>query len=175
MPVLEKLKMYIHQRQVERVKTSNLEFVSEGHFDNLHNIGLIFNASHLIQRDIVIDFGTELRNNGKQVKILGYFDKKMEDASFPFDYFSSNDLNFAYIPRSAVITKFIRSPFDILINLDYSGVLAIHYICAASAALFKVGPPDLENTHYDLMIEMNGEPDLRKLIRDIRLTLKKLK
>jgi hypothetical protein len=69
-----------------------------------------------------------------------------------------SDLNFWGLPKSNSIQWFVSNPFDILIDLTDINTDFIEYICAKSAAMFKV-TKNKNSKAFDLIIQQEKLSD----------------
>lgn len=141
---------------------------------NAKSIGLMFDATLIEEREAVLKFAKTLKTNDHKVKLLGFFNKKLESDSFPFPHFDKKKLDFALRPKTAEIEEFTAHPFDLLINISKRPTLPLDYIAAHSKAKFRVGP-FTENTFcYDLLIEHDGKKGLDSFIAQLTHYLGKI-
>ena len=85
-----------------------------------------------------------------------------------YDFFSNKDLNWYYKPQNYIIDNFVKKEYDILINLCDSNCIPIKYLVASSIAHFKIGRYEDNYTIYDLMIELNKDKSIDKLMQEIK-------
>jgi hypothetical protein len=173
MALLSNLRKFIYDRALRKYRSTNLQKVSDHHFSNIKSVGIVFDANEAQDREAVMAYVQRLQNSGMDVWPFGFFHTKIDGVTFPFDFIDITELSFAKLPKGERIREFIQMPFDVLINLDTRLYPPINYICAASQALFKIGPAHGNPEHYDLMIETH-EQHLNKYIEDIRKTFKKI-
>jgi hypothetical protein len=173
MPVIARLKKFLYQRAIRRYRSTNLNKVPENHFSVIRSVGILFDASQAHDREVILAYAERLRGSGIKVSLCGFFNSKVEGITFPFDFIDLKSVSFAGLPRGEHVEKFIEAPFDVLINLDMSLHRPLNYIAAASKALFKIGPAEGDQRHYDLLI---GIPDrnMEKFIHEIRTTFNKI-
>ena len=62
----------------------------------------------------------------------------------------------------------VKKEYDILINLCDSSCIPIKYLVASSVARFKIGQHEDGYEIYDLMISLNEDKSLEKLMSQIR-------
>ncbi len=173
MPLILNLKKFLHNRAIGKFRSTNLNRLPENHFSTIRSVGVLFEATDAKDREVVLDYSSNLRKSGIEVWPFGFFDSKIKDITFPFDFIDLKSITFAFLPEGERIAKFIATPFDVLINLDTSSHMPMNYIAAASRALFKIGPAHGNHAHYDLMIEMH-ERDIAGYIQEIRTTFNKI-
>ena len=171
-PMLTRIRQLLHESQLRKFKTTNLDKVKSGHFNSIDHIGVLFYAGAEKEVDPVLQFRDKTKARGIDVDLVGYYDTKEEPGPQSFSYFNDASLNFAMIPGSDVVRQFIEQPLDVLINLDYRLHRPVTYIAAASRALFKVGPANGDHAHYDLMIDLGDNYNTRELIAEFRKTFR---
>lgn len=173
MPLFSRLKSFLYQRAVNKFHSTNLAKAPAGLFSSIKSVGVLFDATHASDRELILGYANDLRAKGISVSLLGYFAAKIEGVDFKFDYIDLKNLSFAYIPHGEQVRTFINAPFDVLINLDSSMQKPLNYIAAASKALFKIGPAEGDHRHYDLMVTA-PDKDLNTYIQHIKSTFNKI-
>lgn len=170
--MLSRLKSYLHNRKLRNLAGSNFHKASDNHFRAVRTVGCVFDAEVKEAYDKIEAFAKTLRKSGKEVDILGYFNtRNLPDVS-SFRYFSIENLSLAQIPsKSEIANQFISKQFDVLINFSNTPYPPVNYLCAASNALFKIGPSSAAIDHYDLLIDLPGGFDVDGYINEIRRTL----
>jgi hypothetical protein len=135
----------------------------KAHFLNLNevkNIGIVWDASKTEDFACLSKFYLKMHENKADVKILGYFPgKDLPNQYTAIRYLSvikREELNMFYHPVSPEINTFIKSRFDILIDLNFRKLLPLQYISSLSNAWLKVGLFESEsgNSPFDLMMEL---------------------
>lgn len=170
--MLTRIKQILYNIKLKRYRSTNLHLLPDDHFQNINSIGLVFDATPEKDHKSVIKFQKRLKAEGRDVQLLGFFNQKEEPGPQPFSYFNTEGVGFALTPKSDIAKQFIEHPFDVLINLDYNCNTTINYICAASRALFKIGPASGNPNHFDLMIDLGKDYQMHHFIREIRSTFK---
>ena len=142
--------------------------------DAARSIGVIFNAKDESSFKLIRELTDHLRGGGlRQVKALGFV-PKAEVSSFlqssqDFDFFSKQDFNWFFKPQGRKVAGFISEPFDILIDLRLNKSIPLLFIVGLSRAQFKVGRYGNNfKEFYDLMIDVEGEPELSYFIEQIK-------
>ncbi len=81
-----------------------------------------------------------------------------------FGFFCNKDLNWYFKPNEHSVKDFVDYKFDILIDLNFEELLAVRFVLAESAAMFKTGRYcTIEPNYYDLMIKLNKNQEAEKL------------
>ena len=144
------------------------------------NIGILYNATHLVSFEIIKDLVKSLSSKNVNVSALGYVHSKMLIDHYlyrkGFDFFTRNDLNWYYKPISKVVDVFMQNPFDILIDLSLEEYFPIQYILASSVSTFKVGMYTPNQQHLDLMIDLEKEKqEMLKIHEEVTRKKEKIK
>lgn len=132
-------------------------------------VGVIFNASLVLNFEIIKDFVKDLSKKGIHVNAIGYIDNKSLIDSYlhrkGFGFFTGKDLSLFYKPKGEKIEEFVNSDFDLLINLSLEKYLPIDYVTALSKAKFKVGKFIDQSSPLDFMIDTHKEMDTLKKVK----------
>jgi hypothetical protein len=142
--------------------------------DAARSIGVIFNAKDESSFKLIRELTDHLRGGGlRQVKALGFVPKAEVSAflqsSQDFDFFSKQDFNWFFKPQGRKVAGFISEPFDILVDLRLNKSTPLLFIVGLSRAQFKVGRYGNNfKEYYDLMIDVEGEPELSYFIEQIK-------
>ncbi len=134
------------------------------------NIGILYNATHLVSFEIIKDLVKSLSSKNVKVSALGYVHSNMLIDHYlyrkGFEFFTQTDLNWYYKPVSKVVEDFINNPFDILIDLSLEDYYPVQYILMSSISTFKVGRYKSDQEFLDLMIDLEKEKMEMKKIHD---------
>jgi hypothetical protein len=69
------------------------------------------------------------------------------------------ELNWLGLPKAGVADEFLKTEYDLLLNIALKQNLVLDYLTALSRARFKIGwSPSICN-HFDLNININGKQD----------------
>nr|WP_236613955.1 hypothetical protein [Nafulsella turpanensis] len=118
--------------------------------------------------EAIRQFESRLKKEGKEVVVLCYLPKNVENFDFHYDIFSKNDFNFWGSPEANNLQEFISKPFDLLICLDRAPNLYIEYLLARSRAALRIGPYlDRQKGIFELMIKESAEKPLADFIQQI--------
>lgn len=141
--------------------------------------GILFDATDPSGFEPVKSLVSQLTDRGIQVQIIGFVnDKKVPDAYLlrrSFNFISRNELSWIYRPTSDFVDDFIKTPFDILFNLDLKNFYPTRYITTLSRAKFKAGLYQDDNEFLDFMISLKPNPSLENLIFQLLSYLGELK
>lgn len=131
-------------------------------------IGIVFNATRQDDYRQVAFFVKHIQNRGIEVKVLGFVNNKDVPNEYlmkkNFSYFLKKSLNWYRKPVNPEVEKFLHEKFDIVIDFSLDNDYLFNYITALSPSRFKVGKFKEPNNHYDLMIKINKDKDLKYFI-----------
>ncbi len=173
MGLLQNIKNKVFNRALQQQGRQNRTERKFAGFEKAHSIGILFDATDLNQREVVFQYAKSLSNNDKLVKLLGFFDSKLDDPNFTFRYFNRKQLDWAGRPQGENVQEFIRQPFDMMINLDTASKPQAEYISAQSHAHLRIGPVTENTFCYELMVDISGSQNLHAFIQQMESILAK--
>lgn len=141
-------------------------------FESASTVGLLFEATDLDKREIVLAYAKKLRKKGKKVKLLGYFNNHIDNSNFTFRHFNRKDIDWALRPTGKEVTEFLQHKLDVFINLSTETKSYTEYIAALVNAPLRVGPCTEHTFCYDLMIDLAGKKTLNAFIQQVEQLLK---
>lgn len=141
-------------------------------FGQAKKIGILYDSTNDKHFEIIKKAVKDIRGLQKDVHALGYYDKRelpnTRFAKLGLDFFTKKSLNWYMKPSHPVITNFIGSDFDILINLNIEKCFPLKYISAHTRARFKIGKYDKRNAFIcDMMIHTEENITFGKLLDQI--------
>ena len=153
----QKIGIWILERKGARTKRK----VYYSNFESIKKIGIVWDASNSEEFGILSKFYYKMNEKNVKVKILGYYaGKDLPNNLTAIKFFScirKPELDFFYKPVSSVeAATFIKTRFDVLIDINFDRKFPLFYVSTLSTANFKVGLWDSKtsNSIFDLMIEM---------------------
>lgn len=159
--VLKKTRLNI----ANRLLNNRLKKVSRDrsaiNIDDANVVGIFFIAkeeSDWLENKPFIDYLIEKKIKPRilvylENKDLSYYYSQLQKVS----YFTNEDLNWFYIPKSDAVKEFIETNFELLINLEIYTSFPSRYVIALSMAQMKVGLRSDKNPFHDLMIDLPEE------------------
>ena len=142
-------------------------------YESAQTIGILFEATELNQREVVLRFSKKLKEKNKKVKLLGFFNNKLEVSNYSFKAFNKNEIDWLMRPKGEAVENFNKNTFDVLISIYDGENLPLEYIAALSQAHLRVGPYT-DNTYcYDLMFDTN-KWDPEDFINEVEIYLNKM-
>lgn len=152
-------------------KRTKIESVS---FSTSKKIGILFSTKDLIKHSAVKDAIKDLEDSDKDVTVLTYLEKGVENHEFLFEYFNDKDVNFFGNFTNDKVLQFISKDFDFLFCFDFKRPKLVRYILSQSKAKCRVGYYVEED---DKLFEFMIKPKLNsyaELISEIFRYTKKL-
>lgn len=136
-------------------------------FAQAQSVGLLFDATDPAKRSVALQYADQLRQLGKKVKMLGFFDSKQEGPALGFDLFSRKNLDWAERPNGQHIEHFLQQTYDILITLNPLTHPPTEYLVSLTRAHLKVGPVTPHADCYDLMIDTRNKNSVNDFIQEM--------
>jgi hypothetical protein len=174
MSFLHTIKSRIFNRSLQQQGRQNRAERKFAGLEKVQSVGILFDATELNRREEVFKYAQQLENKGKRVKLLGFFDSKLEDPNFTFRYFNRKNLDWAGRPWGENVQEFVSQPFDMLLHLDTVSKAVLEYLSASSRAYFRVGPVTENTFCYELMMDTSGSSNLHTFIQQMEAILAKM-
>ncbi|MEE2699969.1 MAG: hypothetical protein VYD71_01220 [Bacteroidota bacterium] len=166
--IKHKFGRWVFQKELK----SNKRTKAVSNLENAKSIGILYEATNANQVKKIEPFVKYFFELKKDVKALGYVNKKrLDNCHIPklnYDFFYLKDLNWYYKPQNYIINNFVKKEYDILINLSDSNCIPIKYLVASSLAHFKIGRFEEGYEIYDLMIKLGKEKREERLMEEIK-------
>jgi len=149
-------------------------------FEHAKTIGIVYDAIDQIQHKKVTAFAdTIMKSYGTNVQLVGFVSNAENRAAFSGQfgckYITKQDFTWYGDEQNCIISDFIKTPFDILIDLTVETIFPIQYITTLSTASFKVGRLTEKNMNYDLLIDIKNDITIDILIEQIQVYLSMIK
>jgi len=153
----QKVGIYILERKGSRSKRK----VHYSNIESIKKIGIVWDASNNEEFSFLTKFHNKMSEKNVKVKIIGYYaGRELPNNLTAIKFFScirKPELDFFYKPVSSVeAATFIKTRFDVLIDINFDKKFPLYYVSTLSTANFKVGLWDSKTSNpiFDLMIEM---------------------
>jgi hypothetical protein len=165
-------RFFLSRDKAERVERSSLPF------NRIQTIGVLYEANRE-DMELVKKYTSRLRQEGKKVFELGYYDQKelIFDINYTLhsEYIHRKHIKWNGLPVPDVATGFKNEPFDLLLNLYTNDSLPLFYVSLHSRARFRIGKFEKINmSFFDMMIDNGEDKDLGNLIKQIDYYIRKL-
>jgi hypothetical protein len=136
-------------------------------------VGILYTLENVPDYDKVAEFVSQLQQEHKDVKALGFVKSKNLIHRFlpklSYDFFSGKDVTWFYRPIHDTVKDFIDKEFDLLIDLSLADSFPLKYIAGLSRSICRVGRFSEENTsYYDLMIDVKPPVTFDEYLFQIR-------
>ena len=145
--IIEKFKD--QSRKVEVVRQRWPGSAGNHHFINFYHIktiGIVWDASNPEDFNILTRFHQKMAELNKEVKIFGYFPgNEFPDKYTAIRYLTclkKKEVNFFYCPVHPDTESFIKTKFDVLIDMNFKKHFPLVYVTSLSQAGLKVGLAD---------------------------------
>lgn len=131
-------------------------------------IGILFSMNSLDDYEAIREFEAKLKKDGKEVIVLCYLPKGVENFDFHYDIFTNKDFNIWGKVQAGNIQQFMQRSFDLLICLDTAPNFYLEHLLAASKARFRIGPHSQRHEAlFELMIRQAEGSELKELTKQI--------
>ncbi len=157
----------IHKNQ-SRKKSGKMTFAAA------KKVLLLFDASCLDNEKALKRYKKQLKEQGKKVALLGYFDDKESRENLSFAYYNKKNIDWAGRVKGTQIAPFLKESYDLLINANLVSNQATEYLVCLIDAKLKAGPASTNTQVYDLMIDLPANSNLTTLLEQIEFYLKKI-
>jgi hypothetical protein len=142
-------------------------------FCNIKSIGVVWDASKPEDFIKLSRFHQKMSEQNKEVTIFGFFPgKELPDQYIAVRFLTclkKKEVDFLYRPVSPEAQSFMKSKFDVLIDINFKKQLPLVYITSLSQALLKVGLTDSkpESSPFDLMISLKNSVSIDSYLEQV--------
>lgn len=138
------------------------------HFDQIHDIGLIYFAGNKTNEEHVNRIAHYLREQGKKVWMMGYVDALTLPHSKKFhissEYFWKEKLTPFNLPDTTKIGNFLSHRFDLMMNLYFEQELPLQAMSTYAKSAYAIGAQMPECLSYnDSIIDTGSDQGLQNL------------
>jgi hypothetical protein len=177
MEFIDRIKQRIGRFFLSRDHAEKISRYSQS-FKEIESIGILYEATG-DDVNMVRQYATKLRNEGKKVYELGYYNQKelTFDVNFTLnsEYLHRQHMRWYGLPMADAVNGFKAEPFDLLLNLYTTDVLPLFYVSLHSKAKFRLGKYEQINLEFfDMMIDTGKDQALQSLINNIDHYIRKL-
>jgi hypothetical protein len=120
-----------------------------------------------------------LSQKGIRYSVFGYFDENEIPENFLYwkgmDFITRKDLNFFLIPKNPMVSKFVKEPFDMLINCNIADYFPLEYIAELSMAKCKVGIKHDGDSNYELLMDIQKDRSIAYFLKNLEKYLSNLR
>lgn len=141
-------------------------------FDQMHEIGIVYDAANKQNEENVQRFAASLRELGKKVFLMGFVDEKIlphtKKIHIQSEFFWQEKLDVFNLPDKSKIGRFLNTHFDLLISVYFDDILPLHAMSVYTKADYKISAMHENGTRYfDAMIDTKNNKDIVNLTQQI--------
>ena len=169
MAIKDKFFRYVFQKATS-FKCNPREIVA---IANAKTIGILFDATHPHQVDVIKKFVDSLHQQGKTVTLFGFYNKKKitpeSNVTVNDGIITRADLHWYGLPNKSTYAYISNQHFDILINTCTWHCIPLLVISAASKAKFRIGKYFEDATNcFDFMLNLDANTSLEEFLTQIK-------
>jgi len=128
-------------------------------FETARNIAVLFDATDTDNNTCARFLTNFFIENKIKFRALGFAKPyDVEDTTSAYSntsFFTENSFDLTGVPVESVLEEFIRTDFDILIDINIKPNYFINAVVALSEAKMKLGLRQNDKGYYDFMIDLN--------------------
>ncbi len=169
MSVIKKIKEFVGSQYLSKNLPKVIRQRKIINIDEAKNIGIIYTLESEQTYLQITQLIKTFQDKQITAKAIGFFNGDVRPIyaieRLSLDFYDSKDLNWYDKPKSTYVNDFIKTEFDILIDLSLNESFHTKYIGGLSRARYKVGKGgDFNTKNYDLMIDINPKTSLEEFI-----------
>lgn len=164
---------YLHKNllpyRIRKARKANKVNRNGQNYSKAKRLGLLFTMNKLDDYEAIRRFEKKLKGEGKQLSVLSFLPKQVENFDFHYDIFSGEDFSKTAKPVAENVNTFINENFDFLLCLDCDPNLYLKYILAASKAAYRIGcyGEQDDSQYFELMVRLAEGDGVEELINQI--------
>ncbi|MGM0529746.1 MAG: DUF6913 domain-containing protein [Bacteroidota bacterium] len=147
-------------------------------FDTAQTVGVLFSLDQSQSYQTIKEFLDFLAGKKLQTFTLAYCPEKEIPNNYigvsRINIFTSQDLNWLYIPKDPIIEKFTAKHFDILFDLTPSDQFPSKYVNNLSKARLKIGRESKSGKEHDMMFRIDDQQDIKYFIDQIKYYISRI-
>jgi len=141
-------------------------------------IGIVWDITSQEDLSPISDFILKMNERGIKVEVIAvYQGNLLPDKLTALRYITclkKEDLSYLYLPKSIETEKFIKTQFDILIEITSRDFLPVKYISVLTPARCKISKStdeDYERGYADILISIGKNVDTREYLKQVVIYL----
>ena len=138
------------------------------------NILILFEGTENSDRQVVLDFAAQLKDSGKNIKLLSYIDSKGELMDFGMAVYNNSSINWLGFPKKHIMELLDSQKFDVLLNLNILDKGHLHVLACKAKADFKASLPTKYQHDFTLILNTKEKKDLKMILKEFMTYLDKL-
>lgn len=169
MNLINKIKFIAGKYYLNKQKHNLLRNRKISNLNDAKSIGIIYKLEDEPTYNHITRFVKILQDKQINVKAIGYFEGNIRPLwaieKLALDFYDKKDINWFNKPGGSYVNEFLKTEFDILIDLSLEDIYQTKYISTLSKSKFKVGKGgDVNKEIFDLMIDINVKTTLDEFI-----------
>ena len=180
MSVVENIRTSFLKRKIKKFNSKYERKVKLKEFKDVKTVGVIFNASDEQKCKRATHLIGHFQGLQKKVSAVGLINTKEDphyiENTLSYNYIRSSDINWYNYPKSVFIDDFIKTRFDLLIDLNFEKIPSLRYIAETSLANCKIGlNQNGDDLIYDFMLEGIPPNEMNMFLKQILYYLELIK
>lgn len=164
MSSIQEFRMYFYKKALQQKLQQQTIKRKTTDFQQAKTIGILFDATDLAQREVILKYAKTLEKQAKKVKLLGYLNDKQCQENLTFPHYSNKEISWKLEPQSESIQQFLQTPLDILMVLNTQTNIQFEYISTLAKANLRVGAFTDNIYAYDFMVDTSAKKNLKDFI-----------
>ena len=171
--MIKKIKDFFFEKRLQAFLKEQSRPKAFLNFEEIKTIGIVFEATNPEQFETIKKFVINLKQKGKRVHGIGYYDNKIIPdnvyySKTDFDLFNAKEINSIGEPTNPYIKTFISEVRDVLIDINFNQKFVLRYITAHSYAKCKIGLNLPENNSVlDMLIAIEKEQGIENYLQQV--------
>ena len=172
MSFLENIKLFFLKKKIRKYNSSAKRIIKLKEFNDIKTVGVLFDASDEEKYRRAAHLIRHFRGLNKKVNAIGVIFAKEDphylDTTLSYNYIKNKDVNWYYLPKSIFVDDFIKSEFDLLIDLNFDKIPSLRFITESSMSHCKVGlNQGDDDLIYDFMLEGIPPSDINMFLKQL--------
>lgn len=163
-----KIANWLLKKQLKTLKREK----TVSNFHTAKTVGVIFSVEQVQSYPTIKAFLDFLAEKNLQTFILAYCPFKEIPDTFighpRINIFTLRDLNWFFIPKVQMVSKFMAKDFDLLFDLTFSEDFPVKYVNNLSKAKFKIGRASKNGKEHDMIFRIGEDQSLPYFIDQVK-------
>jgi hypothetical protein len=149
----------------------NREFIN---LNNAGKIGVVWDIVRQEDLTPISDFILLMNERGIKVEVIGIFqNKQLPDKLTALRYITclkKEDLSFSFLPKAAESEKFIKTTYDLLIEISFRDTLPVRFISTLTPARCRISTETgrgFNRDYADMLISTGQNSDVREYLKQV--------
>lgn len=161
MAPIKKIRDHFYYRDLERHQQSPDPASS---FNSLNKIVFILPVSGCSLLEAFFEFTRKWSDGGSDPRIVVFgTEKDPPDTNVEMTYLVRKDIDWKGVANKKKTDELVKSEFDVLINMDNTGIRPMEHLSASIPASLKIGLGETKHKIYDILVETDTDDMLHNL------------